>query len=80
MGKIFSGAVSGNEAPHGLFTTSFSGPDLLTGGNAGMEGSVIAILISAAASIVMLRIAVRRGHITPPCWKKQDRLAPTSAA
>jgi hypothetical protein len=69
MGKIFSGAVSGNTVSSGLFNTSFQGPELLTGGPAGMEGSLIAILVGVAFTVVMLTLAVRQGKIVPLSWK-----------
>jgi uncharacterized protein len=74
MGLIFSGAVSGNGAPHGLFKTTFQGPELLTGGNAGMEGSLIAVLVAAIATVLMLIPVVRRGTVVPPCWKRGSDL------
>lgn len=72
MGKIFSGAVSGNTVSSGLFKTTFQGPELLTGGNAGMEGSLIAILVGVTFTVVMLILAVRRGKIVPPSWKRKQ--------
>jgi membrane protease YdiL (CAAX protease family) len=71
MGLIFSGAVSGNGTPNGLFKTTFQGPELLTGGNAGMEGSLIAILVAMVATVLMLIPVVRRGTIVPPSWKRK---------
>lgn len=71
MGKIFSGSVSGGQTGQGLFKTTFVGPELLTGGSAGMEGSLIAILVSATASVILLILAVRRGKIVPPSWKRK---------
>lgn len=70
IGKIYSGAVSGGSEIQGLFKTSFQGPELLTGGSAGMEGSLIAILVSLTFTAIMLTMAVRRGTIVPPPWKK----------
>ena len=70
MGKIFSGAVSGSTVSSGLFKTTFQGPELLTGGNAGMEGSLIAILVGVTFTVVMLILAVRRGNIVPLSWKR----------
>ncbi len=72
MGKIFSGSVSGTVVGQGLFKTTFEGPELLTGGSAGMEGSLIAILVSATASILMLILEVRRGNNLPPRWKHRS--------
>jgi hypothetical protein len=71
MGKIFSGSVSGNAAPQGLFKTTFQGPELLTGGSAGMEGSLIAMLVSITFTVLLLVLVVRRGKIVPPFWKRK---------
>lgn len=72
MGKVFSVSVSG-VATAGLFQSTFTGPDLLTGGSAGMEGSLIGILVGATASVLMLVIAVRRGHLLPAPGKQPPR-------
>lgn len=71
MAKIFSGAVSGHTAVSGLFKSTFQGPELLTGGSAGMEGSLISILVGIAFIVPMLILAVRRGTIVPPSWKRK---------
>lgn len=71
MGKIFSGSVSGNAAPQGLFKTTFQGPELLTGGSVGMEGSLIAMLVSITFTVLLLILVVRRGKIVPPSWKRK---------
>jgi membrane protease YdiL (CAAX protease family) len=71
MGKIFSGAISGSTVSSGLFKTTFQGPELLTGGNAGMEGSLIAILVGVTFTVVMLILAVRRGNIVPLSWRRR---------
>ena len=67
---IFSGIVSGNEASQGLIRSTVQGPDLLTGGNFGVESSVLALLVCTTTGIVMLVMAVRRGKIVPPAWKR----------
>jgi membrane protease YdiL (CAAX protease family) len=64
MGKIFSVSVSGT-AVEGLIKATYDGPELLTGGTAGMEGSVIGILVGITATVLMLILAVRRGNIVP---------------
>jgi membrane protease YdiL (CAAX protease family) len=68
MGKIFSVSVSG-VAIDGLIRATYEGPELLTGGSAGMEGSVIGILVAIAATVIMLILAIRRGNIVPSSWK-----------
>lgn len=67
---IFSGAVSGNEAAAGLIRSTIQGPELLTGGQFGVESSVLALGVCTATGIVMLVMAVRRGKIVPPAWKR----------
>jgi membrane protease YdiL (CAAX protease family) len=70
MGKIFSVSVSG-VATQGLIKATYEGPELLTGGSAGMEGSLIGILVGVTATVLMLILAVRRGNIAPPSWKRR---------
>jgi hypothetical protein len=67
---IFSGVVSGNDAAPGLIRSTVKGPDLLTGGSFGVESSVLALALCTATGIVMLVMAVRRGKIVPPIWKR----------
>lgn len=67
---IFSAAVSGHEARHGLFISKISGPDWLTGGAFGIEGSAIAFGIIVTATISLLMIAKQRGRIVLPYWKR----------
>jgi uncharacterized protein len=71
MGKIYSGSVSGGDQMQGLFKATFQGPELLTGGSAGMEGSAIAVLVSTTFTVLLLILAVRRGKIVPPSWKRK---------
>ncbi len=67
---IFSGIVSGNEGKPGLIRTTAEGPALLTGGSFGIEASVIALLLCTGAGVVLLIMAVRRGNIIPPFWRR----------
>lgn len=68
---IFSGVVSGNDAQQGLIRSTMKGPDWLTGGSFGVESSVLALVLCTTAGIVMLVMAVKRGKIVPPIWKRQ---------
>lgn len=67
---IFSGIVSGNEPQQGLIRSTTNGPDWLTGGNFGVESSVLALLLCTTTGIVMLVMAAKRGKIVPPAWKR----------
>lgn len=67
---IFSGIVSGAVDEPGLIQDNLVGPDLLTGGSFGMERSVIALILCTSAGAILLMVAIRRGHILPPPWKR----------
>lgn len=71
MGKVYSGSVSGGDHMQGLFRTTFQGPELLTGGSAGMEGSLIGVMVAVTFTVAMLMLAVRRGAIVPPSWSRK---------
>jgi membrane protease YdiL (CAAX protease family) len=68
---IFSGVVSGNDAAQGLVKSAIEGPDLLTGGSFGLESSVLALVLCTFTGIVILVMAVRRGRVVPPWWKRR---------
>ena len=67
---IFSSIVSGNDAAPGWIRSTVKGPDLLTGGRFGVESSVLALVLCTTTGIVMLVMAVKRGKIVPPFWKR----------
>lgn len=68
QGWVFSIPISGGSAPLGLLITRRVGPDWLTGGDFGLEASVIALVVATGAGLAMLMLAVRRGQILPPMW------------
>jgi CAAX protease family protein len=77
QGGIFSVAVSGG-ASKGFLQSRMVGPDWLTGGKFGAEASVVALLVCAAAGIVCVALAVKRGNVVPPFCA--GRLAPAFRA
>ena len=77
QGGIFSVAVSGG-ASKGLLQSGMVGPDWLTGGKFGAEASVVALLVCAAAGIVCVALAIKKGNVVPPFWAA--RLAPAFKA
>lgn len=66
---VYSGTVSGSVNEPGLIRDTIQGPELLTGGSFGMEQSVVALVLCTTAGVILLIVAVRRGHIVPPPWK-----------
>ncbi|MFO1037801.1 MAG: CPBP family intramembrane glutamic endopeptidase [Geminicoccaceae bacterium] len=67
---VFSGVVSGGVTLPGLFQDKIEGPSFITGGAFGMEQSVFALVLCTTAGIVMLVIAMRRGHLVPAPWNR----------
>jgi uncharacterized protein len=67
---IFSSIVSGNEAAEGLIRSTVNGPEFLTGGNFGVESSVLSLILCTTTGIVMVVMAVKRGKIVPPIWRR----------
>lgn len=61
---VFSLPTSGNPA-RGLLQGRLAGPDWLTGGAYGLEGSIVAFVVMGLATILLLRRARRAGHILP---------------
>jgi uncharacterized protein len=67
---VYSGIVSGANADPGLFKSTIDGPVLLTGGDFGLESSVVAFLLCTTTGVVLLLMAVRKGNIVQPVWKR----------
>lgn len=65
---VFSLAVSGHEVKAGLLVTELSGPDWLTGGAFGIEGSAVDLALVVLASAAMVLLAWRQGRIVRPSW------------
>ncbi|MDO8283830.1 MAG: type II CAAX endopeptidase family protein [Rhodoferax sp.] len=67
---IFSLAVSGHEVKAGLFVTELGGPDWLTGGAFGIEGSAVDLAFVVLASAALVLLAWRQGRIVRPSWAR----------
>ncbi|MFI5958833.1 lysostaphin resistance A-like protein [Cryptosporangium sp. NPDC051539] len=66
LGGVFSATVSGNGDSKGLLdTTLSSGPDLVTGGAFGVEGSLYTVGVGVVLTVFFLWLAARRGTIVP---------------
>ena len=66
-GGIFSAAVSGGGIK-GLLQAKLTGADWLSGGAFGAEGSLVAVVICAAAGLLLVARAVRKDNIVQPFW------------
>lgn len=70
QGWVFSVPVSGGEAPLGLLVTRRIGPDWLTGGDFGLEASVVAMVVATLGGLTLLLLAIRGGKLVPAPWQR----------
>jgi membrane protease YdiL (CAAX protease family) len=69
QGPFYGIPVSGF-AQRGLLASHMQGPDWLTGGAFGAEASVVALCICSILTSVCLAVAIRRGSLVPPPWRR----------
>lgn len=69
---VLSMPTSGNPT-HGLLQVGVTGPDWLTGGAYGLEGSAVTLVLMALASAVLLWRALRAGQFLTLRGAKADR-------
>jgi membrane protease YdiL (CAAX protease family) len=69
QGYVFGAEVSGNSSPYSVLKTSLSGPDVLTGGSFGPEGSVLALGVGLVASAVLIVLIRRKGGWRAPGFR-----------
>lgn len=62
---VFSYPVPGQTPRPGILAVSVDGPSWLTGGSAGLEGSVVTTSVSAVVALTLVWVAWRRGNIRP---------------
>ncbi|MET0254488.1 MAG: CPBP family intramembrane glutamic endopeptidase [Luteibacter sp.] len=72
QGPFYGIPVSGFEQ-RGLLASHMQGPDWLTGGGFGAEASVVALCICSLATAVCLAVAVRRGTLVLPPWRRVEK-------
>ncbi|MCC6924781.1 type II CAAX endopeptidase family protein [Novosphingobium sp.] len=70
QGWIFSIPVSGGDAPIGLLVTRRLGPDWLTGGEFGLEASVVAMVVATTAGVMLLARVLRNHGTIAPMWRR----------
>jgi hypothetical protein len=72
QGPFYGIPVSGFEQ-RGVLASHMQGPAWLTGGAFGAEASVVALCICSVVTAVCLAVAVRRGSLVPPPWRRAGR-------
>jgi membrane protease YdiL (CAAX protease family) len=66
---VFSLPTSGHPAS-GLLQGRLSGPDWLSGGAYGIEGSLLTLAVIGATTFGLLALALRRGQWVAPYWRR----------
>ncbi len=70
QGTIYGIPVSGTQA-EGWLVSRRSGPDWLSGGVFGAEASVVTLVLCTLCSLGLVALALRRGSIVPPSWRRR---------
>ena len=70
QGFIFDVPVSGVDS-QGIVEARLSGPEILSGGQFGLEASLLALLVATAAGIYLVRRAIQAGQLVKPWWVRR---------
>jgi CAAX protease family protein len=70
QGWVFSVPVSGTGQPIGILVTRRTGPEWLTGGDFGLEASMVAVLVATLAGVFLLWKAYQKGSFVAPLWRR----------
>lgn len=68
---IFGAITSGNEKTNSLLEAKIQGPELITGGAFGPEGSIQAVIFCTVATILLLVLCHKKNKIVAPYWKRK---------
>ena len=66
---IYGGINPGITIEKSLFTSNFTGPELLTGGQFGPGNSIQAAMFCLIAGLIFLWLAKRKNNFIKPDWK-----------
>ncbi|CAN5801534.1 type II CAAX endopeptidase family protein [soil metagenome] len=69
---IFGAITSGNEKTNSLLTTKITGPEILTGGQFGPEGSIQALVFCLIATVVIVGVLKKQNKLTKRSEKNKD--------
>jgi membrane protease YdiL (CAAX protease family) len=67
---IFGAITSGNDKTGSLLEAKIQGPEFITGGEFGPEGSIQAIAFCILGTILLLFLSKKEDKITEPYWKR----------
>lgn len=73
-GPIWGSIVSGTGQAGSWFTSSWHGPEILTGGSFGLEASVIPVILWGILAVWMLVYTQRHAVMVAPAWSRRKLL------
>lgn len=79
-GPVYGSVVSGSGGSAGWIRARFSGPTWLTGGDFGIEGSVVTVALLTAVALVLMVVIARRRLVVQPSWVRRRLLRDRNAA
>lgn len=79
QGPVFGSAVSGSGAASGWFQAQFSGPVWLTGGQFGIEASVVSVALLTLLGAALMHVIFHQGLAVAPYWVRKRRSAATAS-
>ncbi|HVE93196.1 MAG TPA: type II CAAX endopeptidase family protein [Actinomycetota bacterium] len=82
QGPVFGAPVSGQNQPS-LLDSAARGPEILTGGPFGPEAGLVSVVVGAAAGLLLLVLAIKRGRWVPSSqglgWRRKKNGDPSPA-
>lgn len=76
LGSAISGATLDGE---GYIRSYAAGPEILSGGQFGLEASILSVIVWLVFSAWLLRLLLRRNLVVAPFWVRRRRVNPPSA-
>jgi membrane protease YdiL (CAAX protease family) len=68
-----AGVFGGSGKTHSLLSAKIQGPAWWTGGDSGLDASVLEMFVCLTATIIFLLLARRHGRIVAPFWSKAKK-------
>jgi len=73
-GPIFGSIVSGSGAQNSWLTSTWTGPDILSGGVFGLEASIVPVILLGGLGVALLVYAWRKNLMVSPIWVRKKAL------
>ena len=73
-GPVFGSIVSASGTQNSWLIGSWTGPEILTGGQFGLEASIVPVILSGGLGVALLLYAWRKGLMVAPMWTRKKKL------